>query len=165
MPVFKVDFRFWGNITTIQDYGLVSRQVSDSMSSQLKWNSSELDWFAYVDNTTLESESVRCVVWVLSRNELNKTVGLNESTILEHAKRQLIDSFDAGLLKINIAVDSQSFVATNLSACADLECLNKTHTYSHLYNLSSTSSEKQLIASVSFLIAFCVVALIGKVNF
>ena len=166
LPFLAIDliFQIWSKTLPASiDYGLVSSQVSDSLSSQLKWSPSELDWFVYADNTTTDETSVRCVVWILSRNELNETMGANESAILVETKRKLIDSFDTGLLKVGITVDSQSLVATGLSTCVDFECQNVADSYTYPYT-SGALSGKRRVGSLSFLIAFCVMAIVGKID-
>ena len=122
------------------DFAYTSNQISNLLSKQFKWNQNDLDWFVFMD--TITNNSVRSVVWIVSKQELNTTIGANSTKILKDTNKRIIDSFEGGSLKISINFSSESLVSTSMSSCGDIQCNYIKETYSYPYVINS-AFEKQ----------------------
>ena len=133
------------NPTDLDDNS-ISLQISESISSQMKWNNNELDWFVYVDN---EDVDLNAMIWVVSKNEINVSLGAKESKLITEIENNLTNAFITGSLKVQITLNSTNFIATSMSPCTVPECFSGFNQVRDLIKLHSI-----FIISLYYLIYF-----------
>jgi len=127
--------------------------LSNSISAAMKWDARLLDWIVYVDALASNSTQVVSVLWLMSRTEINKSIGARESMILKDANVRLQDAFLMGSLKISFSLDSTDFSCRTIYTCDDPGCQKTT---SEIQALSKSSKQSAKVSLIFFLIAVLV---------
>ena len=173
----------------------MSMQISDSISSQMKWDKNELNWFVYVDRDGLDLNAIiwvvskngiilyfdnedvvnedvvnedvdfNAIIRVASKNQIKVSIGANESKLITEIEKHLINAFITGSLKVQITQNSTNFIATSMSPCTDLECKYSNETFSYPYNNSVRDLNSILIILAIIIFIFIILLVTFFINF
>lgn len=118
---YRFIFRLFAKTKSRQDvdYNQISIDFENSLSSQMKWDKRQLDWFTFVDEKTTNESEIHVNVWLFSLNEMNSSILANESKVLANADENLKSFFSLGKIRLAIKVDNMSVNCSAMAHCED----------------------------------------------
>lgn len=129
----------------IESLRLFEDQVGDSIASQLKIDSNEFSWFAYIESSNeeiLQDNRLNVSFWIVDLKDLHDNFLTMFSEKFQKVNQSLVETFHDGKLRLSYKLENLKDEAwvecLSMETCLDIECNEKNNYMQYFYNKSSS---------------------------